>query len=632
MNSPNRGRTSLPRKRLALLALLLAGYAISVYLHDFRDAERSGAVDAAAPAGPDLAGADIMPARANPTVRQPKSPFLFAEIATSAGIDFVHFSGMTEAKHFPTAYGSGVAIFDYDNDGRSDLYFATATRLPVGSFRSGPNRLYRNRGNNQFEDATAASGLGYAGYCQGLAVGDIDNDGDPDVFLCNYGSNVLYLNAGHGRFVDISKPAGLDRPGWSTSAAFLDYDNDGDLDLYVANYGRWTLPENDVFCGGTKAAYATGPEKVRIYCSPKSITPARHTLYRNNGDLTFTDLTEDAGLARSDGRGLGVLAADLNDDGRIDLYVANDMCPNFVFLNRGDGTFDDVTQSSGAGFGPQGQTRAGMGVDAEDVDGDGRFDIFVTNYWSEGSALFINLGDGLFEDRSRTAGLFHDTISWVGWGCSLADFDSDGWPDCFTTTGHIDDNLRLMSRFFHQYAQPPLLHRNQGGKGFTLATRAAGAYFDSDHVGRGVAEGDLDNDGDVDLVVNHKDAPPALLRNDTPTKNHWIRLRLEGSRSNRDAIGARVTISAGGRTIVRQRKGGASYGSSHDPRLTIGLGDSTSAGEVTIRWPSGQVDQFKDLAADTGWLLREGSARAERMPQQRRTERGPDDEAAAGQL
>ncbi len=614
MKSPHSDQTSFPRKRLALLAVLLAAYAASYCIRGLSEPGPSNLVDAAAPGVPDLAGPpDIMPARANPTVGQAPSPFQFTEIARSAGIDFVHFSGMTEAKHFPTANGAGVAIFDHDNDGRFDLYFATATRLPVGTFRSGPNRLYRNRGNNQFEDATASSGLGYTGYCQGLAVGDIDNDGDPDVFLCNYGSNVLYLNTGGGRFVDISKPAGVDGLGWSTSAAFLDHDNDGDLDLYVANYGRWKLPEDDVFCGGPKAADAPGPEKVRIYCSPKSITPARHTLYRNNGDLTFTDITEQAGLARSDGRGLGVVAADLNDDGRIDLYVANDICPNFVFLNRGDGTFDDVTESSGAGFGPQGQTRAGMGVQAEDVDGDGRTDIFVTNYWAEGSALFINLGDGLFEDRSRAAGLFHDSVSWVGWGCSLADFDSDGWPDCFVTTGHIDDNLRLMNRNFHQYAHPPLLHRNDGGKKFILATRAAGAYFDADHVGRGVAQGDLDNDGDVDLVVNHKDGPPALLRNDTVSKNHWIQLRLEGSRSNRDAIGARVEIGLGARTIVRQCKGGASYSSANDPRLTIGLGDARSAGAVTIRWPSGQVDCFKDLAADTGWLLREGSPRPERI-------------------
>ncbi len=614
MKSPNPGQTLFPRKRIALLAVLLAAYAASYCIRVLSEPAPSHAVDAAVSAVPDFAGSpDIMPGRANPTVRQPPSPFQFTEIARSAGIDFVHFSGMTEAKHFPTANGSGVAVFDHDNDGRFDLYFATATRLPVGSFRSGPNRLYRNRGNNQFEDATVSSGLGFTGFCQGLAVGDIDNDGDPEVFLCNFGSNVFYLNTGGGRYVDITRSAGLDRPGWSTAAAFLDYDNDGDLDLYVANYGRWKLPEDDVFCGGPKAAGSPGPEKVRIYCSPRSITPARHTLYRNNGDLTFSDLTERAGLARSDGRGLGVVAADLNDDGRIDLYVANDMCPNFVFLNRGDGTFDDATQSSGAGFGPQGQTRAGMGVDAEDVDGDGRTDIFVTNFWAEGSALFINLGSGLFEDRSRAAGLFHDSVAWVGWGCSLADFDSDGWPDCFATTGHIDDNLRLMNRNFHQYAHPPLLHRNDGGKKFILATRAAGAYFDSDHVGRGVAQGDLDNDGDVDLVVNHKDAPPALLRNDTTSKNHWIQLRLEGTRSNRDAIGARVEIGLGARTLVRQCKGGASYASAHDPRLTIGLGDATSASTVTIRWPSGAVDSFKDLAADTRWLLREGSARPERV-------------------
>ena len=356
MKSPNSGGTSLPRKHIALLGLLLAALALSVYFREFRMASPSGALELAAPAAPGAAvEPDIMPARANPTVRQPPSPFRFTEIAKSAGIDFVHFSGMTDAKHFPTAYGSGVAIFDYDDDGRADLYLATATRLPVGSFRSGPNRLYRNRGNNQFEDVTVRSGLNYAGYCQGLAIGDVDNDGDADVFLCNYGSNVLYLNMGEGRFVDITSSAGLDRPGWATSAAFLDYDNDGDVDLYVANYGQWALPENDAFCGGPKAADAPGPEKVRIYCSPKSITPARHTLYRNNGDLTFTDLTEKAGLARTDGRGLGVVAADLNDDGRIDLYVANDMCPNFVFLNRGDGTFDDVTGSSGRDSAPRGR-------------------------------------------------------------------------------------------------------------------------------------------------------------------------------------------------------------------------------------------------------------------------------------
>ncbi len=545
------------------------------------------------------------------TVRQPPSPFRFTEIAREAGVDFVHVSGMTPDKHFPTAYGSGLAIFDFDGDGRQDLYFATATRLPVGSAKTGPNKLYRNLGQNRFVDATASAGLGFAGYCQGIAVGDVDNDGDPDIFLCNYGGNVLYLNKGDGTFHDISVRAGITSAGWSTAAAFLDHDNDGDLDLYVANYGQWKLPENDEFCDGAKGPGAPGSEKVRIYCSPRSIRPARHTFYRNNGDLTFTDVTAAAGLARADGRGLGVVAADLNDDGRIDLYITNDMCPNFVFLNQGNGTFLDATQSSGAGYGPHGQTRAGMGVDAEDVDGDGRADILVTNFWSEAIGMFINLGGGLFEDRARSSGLFYDSVSWVGWGCALADFDNDGWADCFVSNGNIDDNLDRLSRYFRKYAEPPLLHRNQQGKGFTLATRDAGLYFDHDHVGRGAAHGDLDDDGDVDLVVNHKDGPPALLRNDTKTSNHWIRLSLVGTRSNRDAVGARIEVEAGGRTIVRQKKGGGSYASARDPRLLLGLGESRLASRVTVHWPSGQVDRYSDLAADTGYVLREGAEKAE---------------------
>jgi hypothetical protein len=292
---------------------------------------------------------------------------------------------------------------------------------------------------------------------------------------------------------------------------------------------------------------------------------------------------------------MGVVAADLNEDGRIDLYVANDICPNFVFLNQGDGSFLDLTESSGAGYGPEGQARAGMGVDADDVNGDGRTDLLVTNYWGEGNGLFINMGGGLFEDRAKKFGLFHDSLPWVGWGCALADFDNDGWLDWFVANGNVDDNLHLLSKFYNPYREPSVLHRNVNGSGFKLATREAGRYFDTDHVARGVARGDLDNDGDVDLVINHKDGPPALLRNDTKGSNNWIRLRLVGSLSNRDAIGAQVTIAAAKRTIVRQRKGGGSYCSAHDPWLTIGLGEAASASQVTVRWPSGKVDLFADL-------------------------------------
>jgi enediyne biosynthesis protein E4 len=554
---------------------------------------------------------DLIPAHANTPLRQPPSPFRFTEITGDSGVDFVHVSGMTQDKHFPTAYGSGVAIFDYDGDGKLDLYFATATRLPVGSASTGPNRLYRNLGQNRFVDATIASGLGFAGYCQGVTIGDVDNDGDPDVFLCNYGPDVLYLNNGSGTFKDISVSAGIANPGWSSAAAFLDYDNDGRLDLYVARYGQWKLPENDDFCGGTKVPGAPGPERIRIYCSPKSIRPGRHTLYRNNGDRTFTDVTAAAGVARTDGRGLGVVAADLNDDGRIDLYVANDMCPNFVFFNQGDGTFRDATLSSGAGFGPEGQTRAGMGVDAEDVDGDGRVEILVTNFSSEGLGLFTSLGDGFFEDRARKNGLIDDSLPWVGWGCALADFDRDGWADCFVSNGHVDDNLGRLGNHFSRYAEPALLYQNRHGAGFALATRDAGSYFARDHVGRGVAYGDFDNDGDVDLVVNHKDGPPAILRNDTPTSNHWVRITLAGTRSNRDGVGARVEFEADGQTIVRQRKGGASYGSAHDPRLLIGLRQAGRSNRVTVRWPSGRVDRYRNLPSETDVLLREGAVKPE---------------------
>ena len=545
----------VPVRLLVLLGFVLGGYgAISVYQRFLASRFSPLGENAVVVSIGGVTGPDLVSTHANPAQPQAPSPFRFTEIVQKAGIDFVHFSGMTEDKHFPTANGSGVAFFDYDNDGKLDLYFATGTLLPLGTARKGPNRLYKNVGDNRFRDMTEASGLGFAGYCHGIVVGDIDNDGDQDVFLCNYGVNVLFLNNGDGSFNDISKAAGIGGTNWSTGGAFLDYDNDGDLDLYVTNYGHWKLPDDDRFCTVSLGRHRPSEAKIRTYCSPRTIKPARHFLYRNNGDRTFTDVTEAAGVGRTDGRGFGVVAADLNGDGRIDLYVANDMCPNFVFLNRGDGTFDDVTEISGAGYDAHGQTRSGMGVDAEDVDGDGLPDLLVTNLFNESNSLYRNIGAGFFEDRTPTSGMATDSRPWVGWGCALADFDNDGWPDCFVTNGHVDDNLELLGQP-SRYAHPPLLHRNLEGSRFRLATRDAGPYFDSDHVGRGAAFGDFDNDGDVDIVVNHKDGPPALLRNDTRTPNHWIRLSLVGTLSNRDAVGALVTVELKSRTLHRQRKG-----------------------------------------------------------------------------
>jgi hypothetical protein len=536
------------------------------------------------------------------------SSFRFADILKGSGVDFVHVSGQTVEKHFPTQNGSGVALFDYDGDGRLDLYFATCTFLPLGQARTGPNKLYKNLGDGTFRDVTEAAGLGFTGFCHGVIAGDIDNDGDPDVFLCNYGPNALYLNYGDGTFRDISHSAGIDQPSWSSGGAMLDIDNDGDLDVYVANYGEWQYPRD---------AHPCGSERVPLYCGPEVIRTVKHILYRNNGDRTFTDVTDAAGVGRSDGHGFGVVAADLNGDGRVDLYVANDMNPNFLFLNRGDGTFEDGTETSGAAFDADGKAQSSMGVDAEDCDGDGRPELFVTNFQAESNTYYQNLpslapgqvgevAPVAFRDTTTLIGLAADSKPWVGWGCALADFDNDGWPDCFVANGHLDANRHQIAPTL-VYPEPPLLHRNVpvGGaapaatathRRFQLSTRDVGAYFTSKHVARGAAFGDIDNDGDIDIVVNHMDDAPAILRNDTPTDNQWIRLVLVGTRSNRDAIGTRVEVEAGGRTITRQRKGGCSMQSTNDPRLLIGLGAVDAVDRLMIRWPAGTVSTLEHLA------------------------------------
>jgi enediyne biosynthesis protein E4 len=543
--------------------------------------------------------------------KQPvSSPFRFAEIAKEAGIDFVHFSGMTEEKHFPTANGSGLALFDYNNDGLLDIYFATATLLPLGTAVKGPNRLYKNTGGNHFEDVTEASGLGFRGFCHGIITGDVDNDGDPDVFLCNYGPNALYLNNGDGTFKDVSKQAGVDVPNWSSGGAMLDYDNDGFLDIYVANYGRWKYPEDQLQVGDKE-------KKIWLYSSPRTIKTVRHQFYHNNRNGTFTDVLDKVitkqvevedpvtkskkkvrtPAPREDGHGFGVVATDVNDDGLIDLFIANDMNPNFLFLNNGDGTFDDYSELSGTAYNKDGNVQSGMGVDAEDVDGDGRPELFVTNFTNEYSTLYQNFGNGSFYDTTANFGLASDSMPWVKWGCALADFDNDGWPDCFFVNGHVDNNRRALGQPV-DYEELPLLFRNDHGKRFRLATRDAGPYFDTKHVGRGAAFGDIDNDGDIDIVVNHKDAAPAVLRNDTKSENHWVRFALQGTKSNRDAIGAKLTIMAGDQTIYRQRKGGYSMEATNDSRVTVGIGKAGAIQRVVIRWPSGIVQRLENLEVD----------------------------------
>ncbi|WP_250847248.1 CRTAC1 family protein [Aquisphaera insulae] len=570
------------------------------------------------------------------TKQTESSPFRFTEVAKDWGIDFVEFSGMTPDKYFPTANGSGLAIFDYDNDGLMDLYFATCTELPLGSgTRKEPNRLFKNLGKGKFKDTTEAAGVGFKGFCHGVIVGDLDNDGDQDLFLCNYGPNVLYQNNGDGTFKDISKAAGVDRSNWSSGGAMLDYDNDGYLDIYVANYGRWNYPEDHVKVGDLE-------KKIYLYSSPRTIKTVKHLFYHNNGNMTFTDVfdkvitveqeevvghkeeedpvtkakkTVDVKVRkrvphpRDDGHGFGVVAADLNEDGLVDLYVANDMNPHFLFLNLGNGTFDDVSEVSGAAFDNNGMAQSGMGVDAEDVDGDGLPELIATHFANEYATFYMNYGKGLFYDNTAFFGLASDTMPFVKWGTAFADFDNDGWPDLFISNGHVDDNRHKLNQPV-DYEEIPLLFRNMQGKRFRLSTRDVGPYFDTRHVGRGAAFGDLDNDGDIDIVVNEKDRPAAVLRNDTPGKNHWVRLILQGTKSNRDAVGARIEVETGLTftdprknekkpwKIYRQRKGGVSLESANDPRVLIGVGEVAEIPKITIRWPSGAVSTLEKVKVD----------------------------------
>ncbi|MBI3462965.1 MAG: CRTAC1 family protein [Planctomycetes bacterium] len=542
-----------------------------------------------------------------------QGPIFFTNMAQSWGIDFVAVSGRTDERHYPTANGSGVAMLDYDGDGYMDLYFLTGCFLGDAESAERPlNRLYRNVGGQRFEDMSPPSGLALAGYSQGVGVGDSNNDGFPDIYLTRYGRNVFLVNNGDGTFSDASQASGLDDPRWGTSCAFIDFDLDGDLDLYVANYGKWSVQSN-VLCQD---------RGILLYCSPKTIQPEAHALYRNNGDGTFTDVAQSTGVTRPAstdrplGRGQGVVAADVNQDGLPDLYVANDMSPNFLFLNRGDGSFRDVSEPSGAAFNAVGDAEAGMGVDAGDVDGDGMPDLFVTNFYMEHNTLYFNIGQGFFEDRSMASGLGAASLTRVGWGTALEDLDSDGWLDVFVTNGHVDDNRDVLDpgQSFEEF---PQVWRNKGRGKFEDCSETAGAYFRAPTVGRGAAFGDLDNDGDVDIVVNHCDRQPAVLINVSRdhqgpgTRNQTITFKLVGTVSNRDAVGTEVVLTAGGRTIVRQIKGGKSYLSAHDLRLHIGLGKVEKVESVRVRWPSGIVSLRSGLEPGREYYLVESGSAAD---------------------
>jgi len=493
-------------------------------------------------------------------------------------------------------------MLDYNGDGWLDVYLVQG-----GSFPPDPrtpstgDRLFRNLGAGRFEDATHSSGIAEmpGGYGHGVAVGDYDGDGRPDLFVTRWRSYALYRNCGNGRFEDVTAQSGLqgDRD-WPTSAAFADLDNDGDLDLYVCHYFKWD-PNDPNACRGHDAEDGD-------YCNPRDFTAQSDHVFRND-DGRFTDLTATAGIMDRDGRGLGVIAADLDDDNFIDLYVANDMTANYQFRNKGGFRFEETAFASGSATNGSGGAQAGMGVACGDLNGDGRPDLVVTNFYNECTTYFQNLGHGLFADHTSAIGLAAPSRFMLGFGIAMTDVNNDGRLDLFTANGHVFD--RRPRYPWAMTAQ--LLLGTAGGRVEDFSARA-GLPFQQAHLGRGLAAGDLDNDGRIDFLLVSLNEPLVFFHNQS-TGGHSVSLRLEGRKSNRDGVGARVVVDAGGRRQTAQRCGGGSYQSADDPRLHIGIGDSTRVDSIEVRWPSGQTDRFTDLAADTGYLLREGDGQAAQL-------------------
>ena len=523
-----------------------------------------------------LASGGILAAQNRPTP-------IFQDVTAKAGITFVHTSGATPEKHMVETFGSGLAWIDFDNDGFVDLYFVSGA--PGSS-----NALYRNERNGTFEDVTQRSGTAAVtkAYKTGVAVGDYDNDGDLDLYVTALGPNILLRNNGDGTFTDVTGPAGVAGGAreWSTSTGFFDYDRDGDLDLYVTNY--LDIGDENPWCGQRKPGY-------RMYCNPTIFEGTADRLFRNNGDGTFADVSAKAGIANPAGKGLGVVFCDIDRDGDSDIYVANDLVRNFLYRNNGDGTFTDTAYGAGVGFDINGKPQAGMGVDCGDIDGDGYPELFVTNFSEELNTLYENHGDGSFEDVTQKLGLSSGYLP-LGFGTKMYDVDNDGDLDLHVTNGHVADNVKLYQPNL-SYEQKDLLYENVGGR-FKDISAEAGPALQALRVGRGLAVADYDNDGYQDVAILSLGRRAVLLRNEGARRGNWIELRAQGTASNSFGLGATVRATVDGRTLVREVGNVASYLSSSDTRLHLGLGPAKSIQRLEILWPSGRRQTLNDVAAN----------------------------------
>ena len=535
---------------------------------------------------------------AGPAVRtlQADPAVPFSDRTRALGIDFRHQRGASAQKHLVETMGSGCALLDYDGDGRLDVLLINGGRTPDSPpFVPRAHALYRNRGGGRLEEVTREAGLDLpAGYGMGVAVSDYDNDGDPDLYLTHFGPNRLYRNNGDGTFSDVTGRAGVAGAEWSTGAAFFDYDRDGAPDLYVVNYLDATFERNP----------PCEMKGIRAYCHPRHFAGVPDRLYRNLGDGRFGEVSRSSGILNPEGKGLGVLAADFDGDGWVDLYVANDSVRNVLLRNKGDGTFSDVTLLSGTGYNSQAQAEAGMGVDAADYDGDSLLDIFVTNYDLETNALYRYQGNWLFGDERWRSGLARKDRFLLGFGAGFLDFDNDGDRDLLVVNGHVVDNIeRIQPDLSHP--QPDQLFENRGGR-FVEHGPFYRWSSRQPRVGRGAALGDIDNDGDIDVLISNCGAEPTLLINRVGARRNWIQLRLTGTDSSRDAVGTRLTLTTAEGEQSDQITGGGSYLSASDLRAHFGLGEAVRVEEIRIRWPSGKEEVLKDIPANRILHVTEG--------------------------
>jgi enediyne biosynthesis protein E4 len=542
----------------------------------------------------------------------PRWPFLAsAEVAQfpfeevppeKSGINWVHVSGKSPEKYLPESSGPGCAFLDYDNDGWMDIYLVNSGKCdffnPAQPLR---NALYRNNRDGTFTDVTEKAGVAGGGYGQGVAVGDYDGDGFPDLYVTQYGRSILYHNNGDGTFTDVTEKAGVAAPGWSSSAVWFDYDNDGKLDLFVGRFVDFSKELNKP-CG-------IHEDGQRHYCIPKVYSPMPSWLFHNNGDGTFADVSKESGIASHLGKVWGVVATDINNDGLMDLFVANDTVANFLFMNRGRGKFEEIGEASGIAYSAEGRARSGMGVDSGDYNQDGFMDLFVANLDRELYSLYRNNHDETFDDQAGSTAIGTATRFMSGWGLKFFDFDNDGDLDLFLANGNPDD---LVEQIHSQvkYQEPMLLFRGKG-KTFENISAQSGPIFSKPFSARGMAVGDFDNDGALDVLVGVNDGAPVLLKNNLGAKNHWLGIRLVGQKSNPDSVGARITYQAQDLKRSRMKIGGGSYLSDHDPRMVLGIGKRTKIDLIEVKWPlpSGLTERITDLPIDRYVTLVEGSGK-----------------------